>query len=701
MERFAKGVVKHRKIIIIVYLVLMVPAVFGMLNTRINYDMLSYLPKNLDTVKGQDILLNNFGKGAFSYMLVENKSAAECAEIQNKIEAVDHVDSVLWYSSIMDTSVPMSILPNSLYKEFNQDGSTLMAIFYDKGTSADETIAAIGKIRSITGSHGYLNGMSALIKDLKDLCEQEEAKYVAIAVLCSVAIMMLLLDSFTVPFIFLASIGMAILLNLGSNIFLGDISFITKALAAVLQLAVTMDFSIFLWHAFEEEHDIYGDKEVAMEKAIVNTLTAIIGSSLTMIAGFLAMCFMTYTLGMDLGIVMAKGAVFGVIGSVTSLPALLLVLDPIVEKSRHKSIIPDATKLATFIVKKSWIFIVIFCVVLGPAVFGYTHTKLYYNMGATLPKTINFMVSNDKVMNDYDIGTTHIVLTKSNMSSTQARNMANEIKDVKGIKNVLSQDTLLGDQIPQEAAPSMLTDTFKSGKYQMMLVNTTKDYGVATGKVNNQLTKLNSIVKSFDKKATVIGEAAATKDLMGTTSHDFKVVDIMALIMILVILFVIFRSWSLPWILEVAIYFAIMINLGIPYFTDTTIVFIAPITLSTIQLGSTINYAILLTTRYKRERLEGNNANDSIITAVATSLPSIVTSAVGFFAATFGVSLYSDIDIISSLCSLMARGAIISMFAVIFVLPAFLRLFDKMTIHTTKGLRQMYRKNGKKEVATA
>jgi predicted RND superfamily exporter protein len=701
MEKFAKGVVKHRKIIIIVYLVLMVPAVIGMINTRINYDMLAYLPKNLDTVKGQDIMLDNFGKGAFSYMLVENKTPAECAEIQNKIEAIDHVDSVLWYNTLLSTDVPMTVLPDNVYDRFNKKGSTIMAIFYDKGTSADETIAAIGQVRKAAGNDAYLNGMSALVKDLKDLCEQEEAKYVGIAVLCAVAIMMLLLDSFVVPFIFLASIGMAILLNLGTNMFLGDISFVTKALAAVLQLAVTMDFSIFLWHAFEEEHDKYGDKDLAMEKAIVNTLTAIIGSSLTMIAGFLAMCFMTYTLGADLGIVMAKGAVFGVIGSVTSLPAMLLLLDPIVERSRHKSIIPDSTRLAKFIVKRSWIFIVIFCVVLGPAIFGYTHTKLYYNMASTLPKTINFMVSNEKVMNDYNIGTTHIVIAHSDMTASDGKKMTEELENVKGVKDVLGYDSLIGNQIPEEMVPNKLLSNFKSGQYQMLLINTTKEYGVATTKVNNQLTTLNKIVKSFDKKATVIGEAAATKDLMNTTSRDFKVVDIAALIMIFFILFVIFRSWSLPWILEVAIYFAIMINLGIPYYTDTTIVFIAPITLSTIQLGSTINYAILLTTRYKRERIEGNNANDSIVTAISTSLPSVVTSAVGFFAATFGVSLYSNIDIISSICTLMARGAIISMFAVIFVLPAFLRLCDKMIVKTTRSMRLQCRKTGNKEVATA
>jgi len=700
MEKFAKGVVKHRKIIIIVYLVLMVPAVIGMINTRINYDMLAYLPKSLDTVKGQDIMLDNFGKGAFSYMMVENKTPAECAEIQNKIEAIDHVDSVLWYNTLLSTDVPMSVLPDGIYDRFNKKGSTIMAIFYDKGTSADETIAAIGEVRKAAGNDAYLNGMSALVKDLKDLCEQEEAKYVGIAVLCAVAIMMLLLDSFVVPFIFLASIGMAILLNLGSNMFLGDISFVTKALAAVLQLAVTMDFSIFLWHAFEEEHDIYGDKDVAMEKAIVNTLTAIIGSSLTMIAGFLALCFMTYTLGADLGIVMAKGAVFGVIGSVTSLPAMLLLLDPIVERSRHKSIIPDSTRLAKFIVKRSWIFIVIFCVVLGPAIFGYTHTKLYYNMASTLPKTINFMVSNEKVMNDYNIGTTHIVIANSDLKAADGKKMTEELQNVKGVKDVLGYDSLVGNQIPEEMVPNKLLSNFKSGQYQMLLINTTKDYGVATTKVNNQLTTLNKIVKSFDKKATVIGEAAATKDLMNTTSRDFKVVDLAALLMIFFILFIIFRSWTLPWILEVAIYFAIMINLGIPYFTDTTIVFIAPITLSTIQLGSTINYAILLTTRYKRERIEGNNANDSIVTAISTSLPSIVTSAVGFFAATFGVSLYSNIDIISSICTLMARGAIISMFAVIFVLPAFLRLCDRMIVKTTKSMRLQCRKTGK-EVATA
>ncbi|TDP57659.1 efflux RND transporter permease subunit [Aminicella lysinilytica] len=701
MEKFAKGVVKHRKIIIIVYLVLMIPAVIGMVNTRINYDMLSYLPKNLDSVKGQQIMLDNFGKGAFSYMLVEDKTPAECAELQTKIEALDHVDSVLWYNTLLSTDVPMSILPNSLYNRFNKDGSTLMAIFYDEGTSADSTIATIGQVRKIAGSHAYLNGMSALVKDLKDLCEQEEAKYVAIAVICSIVIMMLLVDSFVVPFIFLFSIGMAILLNMGTNIFLGNISFITQALAAVLQLAVTMDFSIFLWHAYEEEQDNYEDKKVAMEKAIVNTLTAIVGSSLTMIAGFLALCFMTYTLGADLGIVMAKGAVFGVIGSVTSLPALLLVLNPIIEKARHRSLIPDATKLAGFIVKKSWIFIIIFCVVVGPAYYGYTHTKLYYNMGATLPKSINFMVSNEKVMNDYDIGTTHIVLAKSNLSAAAGRSMADDIQNVKGVKDIVSYDYLLGNQIPQEALPSSIANIFKSGKYQIMLINTTKDYGVATSNVNKQLTKLNSIVRSYDKKATVIGEAAGTKDLMSTTSHDFKVVDFASLIMILVILFVVLRSWTLPIILEVSIYFAILINLGIPFYTGTTIVFIAPIVLSTIQLGSTINYAILLTTRYKRERLDGNSSDDSLITSISTSLPSIVTSAVGFFGSTFGVSLYSNIDIISSLCALMARGAIVSMFAVIFVLPAFLKLFDKLIIKSTKSLRLKYGKTNKKEVATA
>lgn len=701
MEKFAKGVVKHRKIIIIVYLVLMIPAVIGMVNTRINYDMLSYLPKNLDSVKGQQIMLDNFGKGAFSYMLVEDKTPAECAELQTKIEALDHVDSVLWYNTLLNTDVPMSILPNSLYSRFNKDGSTLMAIFYDEGTSADSTIATIGQVRKIAGSHAYLNGMSALVKDLKDLCEQEEAKYVAIAVLCSIVIMMLLVDSFVVPFIFLFSIGMAILLNMGTNIFLGNISFITQALAAVLQLAVTMDFSIFLWHAYEEEQDNYEDKKVAMEKAIVNTLTAIVGSSLTMIAGFLALCFMTYTLGADLGIVMAKGAVFGVIGSVTSLPALLLVLNPIIEKARHRSIIPDATKLAGFIVKKSWIFIIIFCVVVGPAYYGYTHTKLYYNMGATLPKSINFMVSNEKVMNDYDIGTTHVVIAKSNLSAAAGRSMAKDIQNVKGVKDIVSYDYLLGNQIPEEALPNSIANIFKSGKYQIMLINTTKNYGVATSNVNNQLTKLNSIVRSYDKKATVIGEAAGTKDLMNTTSHDFKVVDFASLIMILVILFVVLRSWTLPIILEVSIYFAILINLGIPFYTGSTIVFIAPIVLSTIQLGSTINYAILLTTRYKRERLEGNSSDDSLITSISTSLPSIVTSAVGFFASTFGVSLYSDIDIISSLCALMARGAIVSMFAVIFILPAFLKLFDKLIVKSTKSLRLKYGKTSKKEVATA
>ena len=701
MEKFAKGVVKHRKIIIIVYLVLMVPAVIGMINTRINYDMLAYLPKNLDTVKGQDIMLDNFGKGAFSYMMIEGKTPAECAEIQNKIEAVDHVDSVLWYNTLLNTDVPMTILPNKYYEAFNKDGGTLMAVFFDSSTSADETIKAIGDIRSLSDNDVYITGMSALVKDLKDLCEKEEPVYVGIAVLCAVAAMIAFLDSWAIPFIFLASIGMAIIYNLGTNFFLGDISYITKALAAVLQLAVTMDYSIFLWHSFEEENDRTHDKETAMEDAIKNTLTAVIGSSVTTIAGFIALCFMSYTLGADLGIVMAKGVLLGVIGSVTTLPAMLLIFDGIVEKTRHRSLIGDVHKMSHFIVHKSWIFVIIFFVVLFPAVYGYNNTNIYYDMSSALPKNINFVVSNEKVMKDFNIGTTHMVLVDKDMSKTDAQNMINEMEDVKGVKNVIGLDGILGNQIPEEMLPDKIVKDFKSGDYQMMIINTESKYRVASKYVNQQLTSLNQIVKKYDSKGTVIGEAACTKDLMKTTNRDFAIVSWISIAMIFVIIMLVLKSLSLPFILELTIYFAIFINLGLPYYTNTWLPFIAPICLSTIQLGSTVDYAILMTTRYKRERIEGGGKNDSIVTAVETSIPSIVTSAVGFFAATFGVSLYSDIDIISSMCTLMARGALISMLAVIFILPAFLRILDPIIIRTTGGLRQVYGKHRKEEVKAA
>lgn len=694
MDRFSTAVVKHRKIILIVCVLLLIPSVFGMLGTRINYDMLTYLPKNLDTVKGQDILMDDYGKGAFSIIVVQDKTPAETAAIKNKIEKVDHVDSVIWYNTLLSTDVPMEIIPDKYYEAFNKDGGTLMAVFFDSSTSADETIEAIGQIRHLSGNDSYVTGMSALVKDLKDLCEQEEPHYVGLAVICAVIAMMLLLDSWMIPVIFLVSIGMAIMYNLGTNIFLGEISYITKALSAVLQLAVTMDYSIFLWHSFEEEHEIQGDKELAMATAIKHTISSVIGSSVTTIAGFIALCFMSFTLGKDLGIVMAKGVVFGVIGCVTTLPALILVFDNIIEKTRHRSIIPDMKKLSTFVVKKSPIFLAIFLLVLGPAIYGYNNTNIYYDMAGALPKDMNYVISNNKLMDQFDLGNAHMLLVDKDMKKSDVQEMVGELEEVKGVKAALAMDSLVGTQIPDEIFPDEVKSTLKSGKYQLMLVMS--EYRTASKEVNRQITAMNEIVKSYDDEGMIIGEAACTKDLMKTTNRDFAIVSAISVVLIFIIIAIVLKSGSLPLILVATIYFAIFINLGLPYYTGTWLPFIAPICLSTIQLGATVDYAILMTTRYKRERLGGKGRDEAVITALSTSIPSVLVSALGFFAATFGVSVYSELDIISSMCSLMARGAVVSMLAVIFILPAFLKLFDGLIIKTTGGLRGAF-KNRKKE----
>lgn len=694
MDRFSTAVVKHRKIILIVCVLLLVPSVFGMLGTRINYDMLTYLPKNLDTVKGQDILMDDYGKGAFSIIVVQDKTPAETAAIKNKIEKVDHVDSVIWYNTLLSTDVPMEIIPDKYYEAFNKDGGTLMAVFFDSSTSADETIEAIGQVRQLSGNDSYVTGMSALVKDLKDLCEQEEPHYVGLAVICAVIAMMLLLDSWMIPVIFLVSIGMAIMYNLGTNIFLGEISYITKALSAVLQLAVTMDYSIFLWHSFEEEHEIQGDKELAMATAIKHTISSVIGSSVTTIAGFIALCFMSFTLGKDLGIVMAKGVIFGVIGCVTTLPALILVFDNIIEKTRHRSIIPDMKKLSTFVVKKSPIFLAIFLLVLGPAIYGYNNTNIYYDMAGALPKDMNYVISNNKLMDQFDVGNAHMLLVDKDMKKSDVQEMVGELEEVKGVKAALAMDSLIGTQIPDEIFPDEVRSTLKSGKYQLMLVMS--EYRTASKEVNRQITAMNKIVKSYDDEGMIIGEAACTKDLMKTTNRDFAIVSAISVVLIFIIIAIVLKSGSLPVILVATIYFAIFINLGLPYYTGTWLPFIAPICLSTIQLGATVDYAILMTTRYKRERLGGKGRDEAVITALSTSIPSVLVSALGFFAATFGVSVYSELDIISSMCSLMARGAVVSMLAVIFILPAFLKLFDGLIIKTTGGLRGAF-KNRKKE----
>lgn len=694
MDKFSRAVVRYRKAILILCLLLLIPSVMGMMGTRINYDMLTYLPDGLDTVTGQDILMDDYGKGAFSIIVIEDQTPEKVEKLRTDIGQIDHVDAVIAYSSLLSADIPLEILPDKYYEAFNKGDATLMAVFFDTSTSADETIDAVGEIRQAAGSSCYVTGMSALVKDLKDLCEQEEPVYVGLAVLCATAAMVLLLDSWMIPVIFLAGIGMTILYNLGSNIFLGEISYITKALAAVLQLAVTMDYSIFLWHSFEEEQELQADKEEAMAAAIRHTITSVIGSSVTTIAGFIALCFMSFTLGKDLGIVMAKGVLLGVIGCVTILPALILTFDKAIERTRHKSLIPEMKRLAAFVVKKSPVFLVLFVVILGPAVYGYNNTNIYYDMGGALPKDMNYVISNNKLMDDFDMANTHMILADKDMDKEDVKAMTRELEQVDGIKAALSLDSVLGRTIPEEILPDEAVAAMKSGKYQLMLAMS--EYRTASKEVNRQLAAMNDIVKKYDEQGMIIGEAACTKDLMKTTNRDFQIVSAVSIVLIFLIIAVVLRSASLPVILVMTIYFAIFINLGLPCYTGTWLPFIAPICLTTIQLGSTVDYAILMTTRYKRERLDGEARDPAVVTALYTSIPSVLVSALGFFAATFGVAVYSEIDIISSMCSLMARGALVSMLAVIFILPAFLRLLDPLIIRTTGSMRALV-KNRKRE----
>lgn len=684
MIKFGKWVVKHRVLIIIIAVLLLIPSVIGMVKTRINYDMLTYLPEDMDTVKGQNILLYDFGKGAFSLIVVEGMDEKDIADLTKKLEDVNHVDTVMWYSSLADISIPMEMLPEKYYNAFNNGDTTMMAVFFDTSTSSDDTIQAIKDVRSVCGKDCFVTGMSALVTDLKDLCEKEEAIYVGIAVACCLVVMMILLDSFVAPILFLVSIGMAILYNLGSNIFLGEISYITKALAAVLQLAVTMDYSIFLWHSYNEQKERYdGDKERAMAHAVKATFTSVIGSSITTVAGFLAMCFMSFTLGVDLGIVMAKGVIFGVIGCVTILPSLLLIFDKVLEKTKHRSIIPKMDKFASGIVKIPAVFIVLFVIIIVPAIYCYNKTEVYYDMASTLPDDIDYVIATSKLDEKFDMSNVHMVLADSNMEAKDANAMMKEMESVDGVNFAMGFNSLVGTAIPEEIIPDDLESILKGDKYQLILVSSA--YKTATDEVNEQIDELNDIIKKYDENGMLIGEAPCTKDLITVTDHDFQVVNIISIAAIFIIILIVLKSISLPVILVAVIQFAIFINLGIPYITGTTLPFIAPICISTIQLGSTVDYAILMTTRYKRERSRGADRKASVTTALATSIPSILVSALGFFAATFGVAVYSEIDIISSLCVLMARGALISMASVILILPSFLLVFDGLITHTSMG----------------
>lgn len=685
--KFGKWVVKCRIPILVLAVALLIPSLIGMIMTRINYDMLTYLPGDIDTVVGQDILMDEFGKGAFSFVIIEGMDPKDVSSLREDISHVDHVDTVLWYDDFADVSVPMEILPSKLYDAFNSGDSTMLAIFFDTSTSSDDTMEAITAIRSIAGKQCFVSGMSAMVTDLKDLCEKEEPIYVGIAVALACVAMMIFMDNWITPFVFLMSIGMAILLNMGTNYFLGEISYLTKALSAVLQLAVTMDYSIFLWHSYEEQKSMYEDNKEAMAVAINNTLTSVVGSSITTVAGFIALCFMSYTLGLDLGIVMAKGVILGVIGCVTTLPSMILVLDKLLQKTSHKSLLPDMGKVASGITKVFPVFLILFLGLVLPSYLSYkaTNNEVYYDLGETLPEDMAYVVANSKLQEDFGVGATHMVLVSTDVSDTDVRAMIHEMENVEGIKYALGLESVVGPLVPEEMLPESVKEVLKSDDWELLLVNS--EYKTATDEVNAQINELNTILKKYDSKGMLIGEAPCTKDLIETTDEDFKVVNTVSIVAIFVIIALVEKSITLPLILVAVIELSIFINLGLAHLTGTSLPFIAPICISTIQLGATVDYAILMTTRYKQERYEGRDKREAVTNALKVSIPSIIVSAMGLFSATFGVALYSDVDIISSLCDLMARGAIVSMFAVILFLPAMFMLFDKMICVTSIGFR--------------
>lgn len=689
MINFGKGVVKLRIPILIVSIILLFPAALGYFHTRVNYDILTYLPKEIDTMKGQDILLDEFGTGAFSMCVVEGMEDQDISKMRKNMEKVDHVKKILWYDSLADLSIPKTMLPDKVQDAFiNEDkDATLMVIFFDSSMSSDETMDAIEELRSVADKQCYISGMSAVVTDTKNLSDKEVPIYVLIAVILAVIVLSLTMDSALIPVFFLLSIGMAIIYNLGSNVFFGEISYVTQALAAVLQLGVTMDYSIFLWHSYEENQERFpDDKKRAMAHAISNTLTSVIGSSITTVAGFIALCFMSFTLGLDLGVTMAKGVVFGVICCVTVLPSMILVFDKAIDKTRHKAIIPDLGVISGWVVKHYKAFIVTFIIVLIPALWGYTHYEVYYDLAGTLPGNLDSVIANDKLDETFAMNSTHIILCDSSLEPKEVNEMMSKIDDVDGVKATLGLDSLVGPTVPREMIPSDIKEVVMDENYQMLMISS--EYKVASDEVNDQCDKIEKIMKKYDKNAMLIGEAPCTKDLITITNHDFNVVSTVSIGAIFLIIACVFKSISLPIILVAVIEFAIFINMGIPAFTGTKLPFIAGIVIGTIQLGATVDYAILMTTKYRKARYNGVEKQEAITSALGASMQSVIVSALSFFAATFGVGLYSNVDMIASLCSLMARGAIISMFVVIFILPSMFMIFDKIICKTSKGFVQ-------------
>lgn len=689
MAIFGKGVVKFRIPILIIAFLLLIPSGIGYMKTRVNYDILSYLPGEIETMKGQDILLDEFGTGAFSFVVAEGMEDKDLEKLVDQMEDIPHVKKVVWYGSLGSYTLPREILPNDIYEFFNNRDadSQLMAVLYDESMAADGTMAAIDQITDLVGEQCYVSGMAAVINDIRKLSEKETVIYVVIAVVLSLIVLSLTIDSAFVPILFLLSIGMAIVYNLGTNVFKGEVSYVTQALAAVLQLGVTMDYSIFLWHSYQEQQERFdGDKERAMAHAISNTITSVAGSSITTVAGFVALCFMSFTLGMDLGIVMAKGVVFGVIGCVTILPSLILVFDKVIEKTKHRAILPDLGRNANWVTNHSVVFVIVFLIILVPALYGYTHTDVYYDLAGTLPDSLASKVADDRLAEQYEMGATHMIIARSDLSEKDSMNMIDEIKQVDGVKLAVSLDSAMGPQFPREILPENIQEIMVNGDYQIMLVSS--EYATASDEVNKQCDEINTIIKKYDDSAMLIGEAPCTKDLIEITDQDFKKVSVVSIGAIFLIIALVFRSISLPIILVAVIEFAIFINMGIPAYTGTVLPFIASIVIGTIQLGATVDYAILMTNKYKKNRNHGMEKKEAITDALGKSIQSIIVSALSFFAATFGVGMYSNIDMISSLCTLMARGALISMVVVIFILPSMLMVFDRLICATSVGFRK-------------
>ena len=686
MVKVGKKIVKFRVPILILSIILLIPAVWGYVNTRINYDVLTYLPEDIETMQGQEIMTNDFGIGAFSMLMVDGMEDKEIVKLKEKVEKVDGVENVLWYDSLADISVPQSVLPSKLYDEYNTEDGTMMAVFFKDGTSSDETMKAITEIRKITGEQCFLSGMSAIVEDTKELAEKETPLYVLIAVALSALVLAITMESIFVPVLFLLSIGIAIVYNLGTNVFFGEISYITKALAAVLQLGVTMDYSIFLMHSYQEQQVRYnGDKERAMAHAISQTFSSVIGSSVTTVAGFIALCFMSFTLGKDIGIVMAKGVIFGVLVCVTVLPSMILCCDKLIEKTKHKPLLPDIGKISDKVTKRYVIYVVAFVILLFPAIYGNNHTGVYYNLDESLPKDLPSVIANTKLKEDYNMNTTHMILVDSSVAGSDVKKMSQEIEKVDGVKWVLGLDNLVGSGVPADMLPESVTGMLKNDKYQLLMVNST--YKVATDKVNKQIEQIDKIMDKYDKGAMLVGEGPLTKDLINITDTDFKRVSAVSIGIVFVIILLLFKSVTIPVILVGVIEFAIFVNMGIPFYTGTKLPFVASIVIGTIQLGATVDYAILMTTRYQRERSRGAGKFDAITTAHKFSAQSIIVSALSFFAATIGVGLYSNIDMISSLCILMARGALISMVVVVLILPSLFMVFDKIIVKTSKGFQ--------------